>query len=420
MSSPFASICAAAMAADTAEARAVTALSALDWMACGLAGLSEPVTQITRALIENESGAEQATLFGGGKAPMRGTALVNGAASHALDYDDTHFAHIGHPSVAVFPAALAVGEHVGATLPQILSAARYGAEASIRVGLRLGRGHYQTGFHQTATAGAFGACLAATRLMGLESARTDHALGLLTTRASGLKSQFGTMGKPFNAGIAAANGVEAAWLASRGFVSDPQAFDGPNGFLGTHHCDGDETQPDGALLATLSHGLHATLEALAMLPRLAPGQITAVTVTTHPRWLTVCHLPAPATGLEAKFSYRMVCALALLGHDTAALDTYRDALCQDPEIIALRKRVSVSGDDSLTETEAVVSIDAGGTFEAHFDLAAPMPLDLRATRLHQKAAALLGAERAARIWKAIETGDLAALVMEMSTPGTAS
>jgi 2-methylcitrate dehydratase PrpD len=424
MKSPFAAILDAAEAADTDAARAIVALSALDWMACGLAGRAEPVARLTRALIEEEGGAPQATLFGGGKGPMRGAALVNGATSHALDYDDTHFAHIGHPSVAVFPAALAVGEHLGAALPVILRAVRLGAEASIRMGLLFGRAHYQAGFHQTATAGAFGACVAAARLMDLDAQQTQHALGLVTTRASGLKSQFGSMGKPYNAGMAAANGVEAAWLAGRGFLSNPQALDGPNGFLSTHHCDGDTRQPGGALLESLSHkyhacchGLHATLEALAQMPRPAPERITDVTVSTHPRWLTVCNLSAPSTGLEAKFSYRMVCALALLGYDTAALDTYSDALCADPQVVALRHRVTVRSDVGLSETEARVTVTAGDTLEGHFDLDAPLSLEDRTARLRAKAAALLGSGGAERVWQAIDAGEVGALTAAMAGQG---
>ncbi|WP_300534727.1 MmgE/PrpD family protein [uncultured Mameliella sp.] len=421
MTSPFTPIIEAARAADTETARAIMALSALDWTACGIAGQSEPVSQLTRALAEDEGGTPQATLFGGGRAPMRTAALVNGATSHALDYDDTHFAHIGHPSVAVLPAALAVGERRDKPLSEILSAARLGAEASIRFGLRFGRSHYQAGYHQTATAGAFGACLAAAELMDLTEEQVLHALGLTATRASGLKSQFGTMGKPFNAGIAASNGVEAAFLAARGFVSNPDALDTVNGFVQTHVCDGATDQPAEALLESLSHkfhacchGLHATLEALATMSDLDADRITEITVFTHPRWLTVCNQPAPTTGLGAKFSYRTAVALALLGHDTAALETYSDALCADPAVIALRDRVKVVGKDDLKETEALVTLDGSEEGRvASFDLDAPIPLATRAESLSAKAAALVGQARAEALTRAIEGGDRAALTDAM-------
>ena len=152
------------------------------------------------------------------RVPPRAAALANGAISHALDYDDTHFAHVGHPSVGVLPAALALGEARGASAPAVLDAFLIGAEASIRIGLVLGRAHYERGFHQTATAGAFGATVAAAHVLGLSREATRQALSLVSTRASGLKSQFGSMGKPFNAGVAASNGVEAAELAELGFL----------------------------------------------------------------------------------------------------------------------------------------------------------------------------------------------------------
>ena len=195
-------------------------LSLLDWMACGLAGVDEPLAGILRALAEAEGGTEQASLFGAGRAPARMAALLNGATSHALDYDDTHFAHVGHLSVGIYPAALAVGEEIDAYADEVIAAFLGGAEGAIRVGLALGQAHYDLGFHQTATAGAFGATLAVARLLKLDASQTRHAFGLCATRASGIKSQFGTMGKPYNAGVAAANGVECAKLAALGMASE--------------------------------------------------------------------------------------------------------------------------------------------------------------------------------------------------------
>ena len=66
--------------------------------------------------------------------------------------------------------------------------------------------HYGT---KTATTGCFGAVIGACRLLQLTETQKYHALGIASTMASGLKSQFGTMGKPLNAGIAASNGVKA-------------------------------------------------------------------------------------------------------------------------------------------------------------------------------------------------------------------
>ena len=406
----------------------MAALSLLDWLAVGRAGVTEPVAKVVRTLAHQEAGAPQARVFGARtRAPARMAALVNGTTTHALDYDDTHFAHIGHPSVAVFPAALAVAELVGAGRSDLKQAALIGMEASIRTGLWLGRAHYQIGFHQTATAGAFGAAVAAGRLLGLNAQAMTHVLGLTATRAAGLKAQFGTMGKPYNAGQAAACGVEAAQLVSAGFHSNPAALDGPQGFGATHHGDSDATALDGIgaqwLFETVSHkfhacchGLHAALEALELLRPVSHDQVGSVTINTHPRWMTVCNQIAPMTGLGAKFSYSTVTALTLLGHDTARLATYDDGLCADPAVQALRKQVTVVADETLSETEAEVRIALmdGDERTARHDLQAPMSVDARRGRVQAKAAALIGHDAMDEAWAVISSdgpvADLADLV----------
>ena len=399
------------------DAARMLQLSLLDWIAVGRAGADEPVSRITRDMVLSEGGAEQAAVFGTGrKLPARAAALSNGTTSHALDYDDTHFAHIGHPSVAVLPAALAVAQNLGASGEAFRHAALIGIEASIRVGVWLGRNHYQTGFHQTATAGAFGAGLAAARLMGLGAGDMAMVLGLLATRASGLKSQFGTMGKPYNAGLAAANGVEAAQLVARGFVANPEALESAQGFGPTHAGENVKVATQGIgkewLFNNVSHkfhacchGLHAALEAQNSLLPLTPEQIDRITVHTHPRWMSVCNQPAPDTGLGAKFSYATVLPMQILGHDTARLDSYSAEVCAGDALRALRRKVEVVSDDSLSETQARVRISlTDAEVEAEHDLDAPISLTAREERLRAKADSLLGADMAASIWDIIEKG----------------
>lgn len=416
----------AAFAAETpsqalhGEARAVLRLSLLDWAACGLAGVGEPVSQAVAGLVIADGGTAEATLLGSSvRLPARAAALANGAASHALDYDDTHFDHIGHPSVAIFPAALAMAERTRAPGAAFLDAALVGMEASIRVGRYLGMGHYNHGFHQTATAGAFGAAAAAARLLGLDAEQSAHALGLTATRASGLKSQFGTMGKPYNAGLAAANGVECALLAARGFISRPDGIECAQGFAETHAGPGGDAA---AALAGLGddfrfrdvqhkfhaccHGTHPVLEAIAAATRgKLPDAATVegVTLVVAPKWLRVCDLPVPQTGLEAKFSYRLTTAMALSGWDTGALATFSDAACRDEALSRLRDQVRVETDAGLADTAARVEIRiAGGhRLAAEHDLDRPLPLPEKERKLRAKAAALIGAARADVIWSAI-------------------
>lgn len=401
-------------------------LSLFDWAACAIAGADEPVARILRSRALNDGGAGQAALVGGGRAPCSIAALVNGATSHALDYDDTHFGHIGHPSVAVIPAALALAEREGADIQALLLAALIGAEGSIRFGQWLGRVHYQIGFHQTATAGAIGATLAALRMLDLPETAAHHALGLAATRASGLKSQFGTMGKPYNAGLAAETGVEAALLAAVGMTSAPDGLAGAQGFGPTHHGIADATafeelgtkwrfEAISHKFHACCHGLHAMLEALAEAD-LDPDSIRSVVVCTHPRWLSVCNIDAPATGLEAKFSYRLTAAMALSGIDTGAIASFSEATAADPALVALRDRVSVVGDESLSETQCRVTLTpkTGGTTVLSHDLDAPIDPGHRAAKLRHKAASLLGEARARALWQAVSADTLTPLLREIA------
>jgi 2-methylcitrate dehydratase PrpD len=402
------------------KARDILKLSLLDWSAVALAGVNELVSQIVRNQVIEEEGKAEATVFGSTqKLPARAAALVNGTISHALDYDDTHFDYIGHPSVVIFSAALAMAQKTGASGSAFLDAALIGMETACRIGRWLGMGHYQHGFHQTATAGSFGATAAAARLLGLTSEQTSHALGLTATRASGLKSQFGTMGKPYNAGIAAANGVEVAMLAAQGFISRPDGLECEQGFGDTH---AGEAKDLGIILEGLGetfrfsevqhkfhaccHGTHPTLEALQKAlsgKAFAADDIDHVTLTVAPKWLRVCNLQKPTTGLEAKFSYTLTTAMALLGHNTGALSTFSDAACADKALINLRDRVRVETDVALKDTAAKIEIrpKSGAPLLAEHDLDQPIPLSEKTAKLTAKAKGLVGVQKARAIFDSI-------------------
>ncbi len=390
-------------------------LSLLDWIVCGRAGVDEPVAQKLNQFVAQEGGMEIASTFVGSKVPARAAALVNGAISHALDYDDTHFAHVGHLSVGILPACLAVAEETDASSEAMISAFVIGAEAAIRIGLLLGKTHYNQGFHQTATAGAFGATVAAGRLLGLSGKEMRAALGLCATRASGLKSQFGTMGKPLNAGFAASNGVECAQLAALGMTSCDDGLMGPQGFVETHYSEFLRTNAnwddfsDGQLLwednkyklHACCHGLHAMIEALllARSDGISLADVESFSLKTNPRWLKVCDIKRPRTGLEIKFSYSWLAGMTLRGDGTGAPDVYTDDLARDVELTDFAGRVTVIGDEALTDLQAdgVITLTSGESRTVSFDLAAPLPLETLETKLQIKAEACLGAE-GQQIW----------------------
>ena len=351
-------------------------MSMIDWCGVAYAAKEEPVSKIVTKLIDEEQTKGLSRLISNGKeVSAKSAAFVNGTIGHALDYDDTHFLFTGHPTASAFPTALALGEELGSSIDEIMLAYMCGVEISTRLGHILGYSHYNKGFHQTATSGAFGATLVASKLLKLDAKQIENALGIVSTRASGLKSQFGTMGKPFHAGIAASNGIEAAKLSKLGFVSCENGIECNQGFLKTHAWD--ETMPEAAInglgqdflfpeikykFHACCHGLHAFLEALDELKtknNFNPDSIEKISIQTQPSWLQVCNINSPKTGLEAKFSYRLTAAMSLHGVDTGKLDSYNDEICFNEKIVKTRDKVQVIPNDKMTNTEALIELKDG-------------------------------------------------------------
>src|SRR5579883_875101 len=228
-----------------AEIRLLVRQCLLDWLAVTIAGAQEELTRILVAEAEEQGGRPVASLIGRAlRTSTQQAALVNGAASHALDYDDVNMTMGGHPTAPVMPAVLALAESRGASGADLITAFVAGYETACRVGALVAPGHYARGFHATATAGSFGAAAGCARLLGLDAATTAVALGIAGTQAAGLKSMFGTMCKPLHAGKAAQNGLLAARLAARGFSSRPDVLECVQGFAATH---GPDYHPEAAL-----------------------------------------------------------------------------------------------------------------------------------------------------------------------------
>jgi len=393
-------------------------LSLLDWAAVSLSGKNEPVAKIVRSYCVEESGNPEAFIFGSNeRLPARAAALVNGTISHALDYDDTHFDTLGHPSVAVLPAALALADRTNCDMKSFQYAALLGMEIATRIGVWLGREHYRKGFHITATAGTFGATVAAGNLLKLNRAQMLMGLGLASSRAAGIKAQFGTMGKPFHAGIAASNGVEVAILASKGFTATKDGFEGPQGFANTHSSERNQNAfinlGKDFLFERVSHkfhacchATHAALEALIKLRddyNISPEDIEEIKIITHPQYLNVCNILSPQTGLEAKFSYKLTAAMVMYRIDTAKLETFSNDLCSDPNLVGMRDKVFVKTDSALSETGAKVAIKISGRgiLKAKYDLTELKDFKEREAKVYRKAESLLGPIQTKKLWSEI-------------------
>ncbi len=389
-----------------AEALRVARQALLDWSAVGLAGSREPLVAILcRQLLPGSPGGS--SLVGRGeRIGLLEAALINGAASHALDYDDTHNAMMGHPSVPVVPALLALAERDGRSGRDFLAAFVAGVEAECCLGELLDFSHYEVGFHSTGTLGTFGAAAAAAHLLGLDRSGWRNALGLAGTQAAGLKSGFGTMAKPLHAGRAASNGLLAALLAQDGFTAQPAILEVAQGFAATHHGGTIDAarldrHPEHLRIRDtlfkyhaacyLTHApIEAALRAVAVLG-IDAGEVDAVTVRVARPCLDVCNIERPQTGLEAKFSLRATVAMALAGIDTSDLGSYRDDLVQGAAFVALRDRIRVEAREDRQSMRATVAVSTtdGRHEELSFDTAIPAEdLDAQEARLRAKFDAL--------------------------------
>jgi 2-methylcitrate dehydratase PrpD len=330
----------------------------------------------------------------------------------------------GHPTVPVAPAALALAEHHHKGAKALLAAFAAGVDTECIIGRYVGASHYAEGWHATGTLGSFGAAAAASNLLGLDADATARALGIAGTQAAGLKSQFGTMCKPFHAGKASQNGLFAARLAARGFSSRPDLVECEQGFALTH---GPDFHPEAAradppegfhILANLfkyhaacylTHGPIETARAVRERHNVTPEQIAQVTLKLDRSCDRVCNIPAPTDGLEAKFSLRQTVAMALAGVDTASLGAYSPATANDPRLMALRDRITLDFQDGWPQAAAEidVALTDGRVLHASHDAGVPSAdIAAQGDRLAAKFDALaepvLGAARARELRRAIE------------------
>ncbi len=404
------------------SARTVAGQCVLDWFGCALVGSREPLSEILRAELGAQAGP--CSIVGTDLHCAPGVAaLLNGAAGHALDFDDTHSMMGGHPTVPVFPAVLAQAQEMGTNGERLLVAFIVGVEVESRIGALVGPAPYVKGWHSTSTIGVHGAAAASCHLLGAGNEQFGHALGLAASQASGLKANFGTMTKPFHAGHAAERGLLSARLAMRGFTSNPEAVDGRQGYADAAAAGHEavkwqrlEEQDDRFLIEdtlfkyhAACYLTHAAIESVGRLrPQLAaegisPGDVERAIVTVHPGLLDVCGIPEPTTGLEAKFSLVATTSLAMLGIDTTDTGTFVDETLDNPDVGRMIDKIEVRTDRGLGHTQARVQLLANGhSLEEFHDTGIPATdLEAQGAKLAAKmtglTAPMLGTEASDRL-----------------------
>ena len=139
-----------------------------------------------------------------------------------------------HPSVAVFPALLAIAEQEHIDGRTFLTAMALGYEALCRIGVGATRAvEDERGFHGPGTNAAFVAAAAVGKALGFSAERLANALGIAGSHGGGLLEFFreGAMTKRMHIGRGSQMGLESALLAARGFTGPSTVLEGEHGFF---------------------------------------------------------------------------------------------------------------------------------------------------------------------------------------------
>jgi 2-methylcitrate dehydratase PrpD len=329
------------------EAIRVANESCFDLLGVILAGSTQPVGEIIQQYVDDSGGSNQATVLASGlPTSLANAALANGTMGHALDYDD--FGGFGHPTVAIFPALLALGESLNSTGRDLLEAYVIGCELGLALQHTTKYAQMERGFHSTAVIGRMAATAACAKLLGLDQEQTVIALGIAGSMASGVIHNFGTMVKPLHAGLTCRDAVMAAQFAQRGFTAGHQIFEHPLGFttaiLGEGIYDlnqmaedlGNPFRVQDALIIKkypCCGGNHAMLDSLFSLMR--EHNFTwedVASAEVDQSYLSIVMLyTEPDDPLKGKFSARYNVAAALVEGDIN-IGTFSDEKIANPEI----------------------------------------------------------------------------------------
>lgn len=187
-------------------------------------------------------------------------AMLNAMLAHTLELDDVHTASKTHGSASLIPAAWACAEYLGKSGKDFLLAVVCGYETVNRVGMAFGVSeHRNRGWHATATCGVFGCAAACAKLLELSTDQIVSALGMAGTQSSGVWAFLGdgSSCKILHPARAAADGLEAAFLAKAGMTGPEHIFDAKDGGLLNAMSDGGDVKK-------LSEGLGTVYEILNM------------------------------------------------------------------------------------------------------------------------------------------------------------
>jgi 2-methylcitrate dehydratase PrpD len=344
--------------------------SILNFFATALGSADDPAVTSALRTLSPFSGAATSAIVGRTELlDALGAAFVNAISANLLDFDDTHLDTIIHPAAPVAASILALAQARGFSGRDVITAFILGVEVECRIGNAVSPGHYARGWHITSTCGVFGAAVASAKLLGLSADRIANAIGIAASQSAGIMENLPTAAKNVSVGNAARGGLFAALLAAEGYDASARAIEGP---LGWARAMGDEAD-----LERLVGGLgksweiakntykpypagivfHSVIDACFKLrARLNPRIDDILSITVLGSALLLARGDRPVRNeRDARVSIHHCAACALL-LGAAGVPEFAEAVVFQPDIVALRQKVTASLDPSLPDGAARVSI----------------------------------------------------------------
>jgi len=395
--------------------------SILDGLGLALAGARAESGSISRKYVEQIGACNgKATIIGSAqRTSPRFAALLNGISIHADDFDDTQLAGakdrvyglLMHPTVPVLPAIFALAEQRAVTGKEWMLAYHVGAEVECKIAEAISPRHYQDGFHTTGACGTFGSATACAKLLKFDLSKTLNTFGLAASQSGGLRENFGTMTKPFQAGHAAESGLVSAELVALGWTAAEQILEADRGFfhafggsydasaimdrLGkpwTFASPGVSLKPYPS--GSLTHPAMTELAKLIEAHKIQAAQVEKVDIGANHNMTTTLLHHHPKTGLEAKFSMEFCLAILLLEHK-AGLGQFSDKVVRRPDVQEMIRRINFyvdseaesSGYDKMTSI-LKIHLKDGRVINGRADFAKgspayPMSFDETATKFRE-------------------------------------
>jgi 2-methylcitrate dehydratase PrpD len=392
--------------------------SILDGLGLALAGSKAQTGTISRRYVESLGICNgKTTLVGSSlKTSPRFAAFVNGISIHADDFDDTQlsaakdrvYGLLVHPTVPVLPAVLSLAERGGVSGRELMLAYHVGVEVECKIAEAISPRHYQDGFHSTGTCGPFGSAAASAKLLGFDPPSIRNAFGLVASQSGGLRENFGTMTKPFQAGHAAESGLASAELVALGWTAAEQILEADRGFF---HAFGGSYDPDAIVnrlgkpwtfaspgvslkpypSGSLTHPAMSEMMRLIEAHNILPTQVEKVDIGANHNMTTTLLHHQPKTGLEAKFSMEFCLAILVLERK-AGLGEFSDEVVKRADVQEMIRKVNFyvdpdaesAGYDKMTSILKIQLKDgqviAGRADFAKGSPANPMTLEETATK----------------------------------------